>query len=419
MTLAAACSDGWSITTSDRTTLRDLAAQVALLASRPLEQAKAKLWTDHNALRKTRPLIFCDPENGWNEIITQADLRCTGKLARDWEYKLRREIFWGDCMQDDRVVTPYFDIPEQHQDTGWGVEPKWYGREAGRAFSWDPPLKTEADLDRLKVPEILLDPEGTLQLIGLAQHTLGDLLTVRRRTSWWWTLGLTQSLVYLRGLNQMLYDMTDNPKLMHRLMAHLRDSTLRRLDDLERRGLLSANTRGDYVGSGGFGWSDELLQPEHGRSATLDQMWGFAESQETVGVSPRMFAEFVLPYQLPILKRFGLSCYGCCEPLDRRIDMLMRDIPNLRRVSVSPWCNHEVMAEKLGDRYIFSMKPNPSYIAMESFDETTIRSMLRKAIHSTRDCRVEIIMKDCNTIGRDPTRVVRWVQIAREEAEAT
>jgi len=35
----------------------------------------------------------------------------------------------------------------------------------------------------------------------------------------------------------------------------------------------------------------------------------------------------------------------------------------------------------------------------------------------TRDCRLEVIMKDNHTIGNDPSRVVRWVRIAREEAE--
>ena len=76
-------------------------------------------------------------------------------------------------------------------------------------------------------------------------------------------------------------------------------------------------------------------------------MWGFGESQETVGVSPEMFAEFVLPYQLPILERFGLNCYGCCEPLDKRWEYV-KQIPRLRRVSVSPWSNRAFMAERLG-----------------------------------------------------------------------
>ncbi len=148
-----------------------------------------------------------------------------------------------------------------------------------------------------------------------------------------------------------------------------------------------------------------------------DDLWGFAESQETVGVSPQMFGEFIFPYQLTILSRFGLNCYGCCEPVDARWKYLEK-IPHLRRVSVSPWAKIPRMAEYLGDRYIFSMKPNPADLAMPTFDEERIRANLRQAMQTTRNCRLEVIMKDNNTIGNDPRRVTRWVQIAREEADA-
>jgi hypothetical protein len=70
----------------------------------------------------------------------------------------------------------------------------------------------------------------------------------------------------------------------------------------------------------------------------------------------------VLPYQLPILSRFGLNCYGCCEPLDKRWEYV-KQIPRLRRVSVSPWSNRAFMAEQLGANYILSMKPNPADLA--------------------------------------------------------
>ena len=130
-----------------------------------------------------------------------------------------------------------------------------------------------------------------------------------------------------------------------------------------------------------------------------------------------MFEEFVFPYQLPLLERFGLNCYGCCEPLDRRWHIVKR-FPRLRRVSVSPWADRPYMAEMLGDRYILSMKPHPVDLAMASFDEEHVRSIVRRDLQATRCCRVEMIMKDNHTIGNDPRRVVRWVQIAREEAEA-
>jgi len=145
-------------------------------------------------------------------------------------------------------------------------------------------------------------------------------------------------------------------------------------------------------------------------------MWGFAESQETVGVSPEIFAEFIFPYQLPLLERFGLNCYGCCEPLDSRWAVVKR-VPNLRRVSVSAWANLEKMAGLLEAQYVLSLKPNPADLARPAIDEPALRKQLRRSLEITRGCRVEIIMKDNHTLGGNPQNAVRWAQIARQEAE--
>jgi hypothetical protein len=400
----------------ERSRLRDLAAQVAELAARPGEQAKIALWRAHNRLDATRPVIFCDPENSWHEIIPESTLECAHPIARDWEFRLRRELFWGREMGDDRPVLPFFDIAHVHDAPDWGLAAHKIGGQAGGAYRWESPVASEADLDRLHAPVLHVDFAGTERLAAMADAVFGDLLAVRVKTSWWWTFGMTWTLADLRGLERMMLDMVEAPAFLHRLMALLRDGNHAMLDALEAAGLLYPNWEGTYVGSGGLGWSDELPQPDFtGRVRTRD-MWGFAESQETVAVSPRMFAEFVLPYQLPLLERFGLNCYGCCEPLDKRWEHVGR-VPRLRRVSISPWSDRAKMAELLGDRYVFSMKPNPAELAHDAFDEDAIRSGLRRDLEATRGCRVEIVMKDNHTIRNDPSRVVRWCRIAREEAE--
>lgn len=405
-----------TLTTKERQLLRTLAQQVAELAARPIEAEKRDLWRRHNALQSTRPVIFCDPENGWHEIIRPEQLACENELAREWEFRLRREIFWGTQMCDDRVIVPFFDVAHVATESDWGMHETRVGGQHGGAYTWDPPLKEYADLLKLRFPTIAVDAAATQQRAALADEILGDLLTVRVKTLWWWTLGMTWTLVNLRGMMQIMYDMVDAPDELHQVMAFLRDGHLAKLDWLEQEGLLSLNNDGTYVGSGGFGWTDDLPQPDFiGRVRTCD-LWGFGESQETVGVSPKMFAEFVLPYQLPILSRFGLNCYGCCEPLDQRWEYV-KQIPRLRRVSVSPWSNRALMAERLGANYILSMKPNPADLARDSFDEEKVRGILRADLRATRDCRVEVIMKDNHTIRDDPSRVVRWVQIAMEEAE--
>ncbi len=407
---------------TDRVTLRVLAARVAELAARPGEKEKELLWRQHNTLSATRPLIFCDPENGWNEIVPSNVLTCENELARQWEFTLRREIFWGTEMNDDRVILPVFDIPHVYTESDWGMHETRLGGEHGGAYTWEAPLKDFADFDKLRFPVITVDYDRTSRNLTLAQEIFDGILEVRLYTQWWWTLGLTQTYSNLRGLTQMLMDFIVEPQGFHRLMAFLCDGTLARLDFLEQNDLLSPNTGGEYVGSGGFGWLDESLSPlgrgmseGQGEGVTTQNMWGFCEAQETSGVSPKMFAEFILPYQIPILERFRLNCYGCCEPLDKRWQYV-RAIPRLRRVSVSLWANIPKMAEYLGGDYIFSLKPSPMPLATSDFDESIIRAELREKLSHIKDCRVEIIMKDNHTIANDPRRVIRWVEIAREES---
>jgi hypothetical protein len=405
------------LASQDREILNTLAKQVAELAARPLEDEKRRLWYQHNALAPTRPVIFCDPENGWNEIITPDQLKCQGDLARGWEMTLRKEIYWGHEMRDDRVIEPYFNVAHVYTESDWGMHEVRIGGEHGNAYTWESPLKDYRQIADMHFPIISVDWDATRKVIALAEETIGNSLKVRLKTAWWWTLGMTWTLVNLRGLSQLMFDMLDHPRDLHRMMAYLRDGHLAKLDYLQQNGLLSLNNDGTYVGSGGFGWTNELPQKDFRGSVRTEDMWGFAESQETVGVSPQMFGEFIFPYQLTILSRFGLNCYGCCEPVDSRWKYL-EQIPHLRRVSVSPWAKIPRMAEYLGDRFIFSMKPNPADLAMPIFDEESIRANLRHAMHTARNCRMEVIMKDNNTICNDPRRVTRWVQIAREEADA-
>jgi hypothetical protein len=145
-------------------------------------------------------------------------------------------------------------------------------------------------------------------------------------------------------------------------------------------------------------------------------MWGFAEAQEISGVSPAMHEEFVLQYQIPLLERFGLNCYGCCEPLHHKLS-IVKKVPRLRRISISPWCDRKIAAEELQNRYIYSWKPNPADIAAVRFDPDRVRAYIRETLEITRGCVVEIILKDTHTCCNEPQRFDMWTRIAREEVD--
>ncbi len=406
-----------SISPEEREILTELASTVAKIATGEKMKHTRLLWKRHNMLGSVRPIVFCDPENGWNEIITEAQMRCKGKIARRWEMDLRKEIFWGGEMGDDKPVEPYFDVAYTVSPDDWGVKAEYHKTERLGSYVWESPIKDYSrDLKKIHDPQFEIDWETTNGCFELAEEIFKGILTVRLKGTWWWSLGLTWPAAILRGLENIMYDFIDHPDEIKELLSIISSGFLLKLDYLEANNLLSLNNDGTYVGSGGYGYTDELPQADFEKTVRTVDMWGFTESQETVNISPNMYEEFIFPYEKPIMERFGLTCYGCCEPVHPRWDVVKRH-HRLRRVSCSPWVDIAKMVENLQDRYIMSIKPNPATIAEPTVDWKYIRKEIRKLLEVTRGCRVELIMKDNHTIGKKPENVVDWCRIAREEVE--
>lgn len=405
----------FEIKKDDRAVLRELAKNIKEAANRTVEEEKKKLWYKHNELKPCRPLVFCDPENGWYEIITPDQLKSKSTLARIWEFKLRKELFWADQMGDDRATSPYFKIQYVYKQTDRGAPTKLIGANEDGSYTWEPSIKDYSQIDELEYARLNIDYEKTSKLVELAEEILGDYLVIQLEGCWWWSFGMTEDVIYFIGMEKFFLDMYDNPEGLHKLMSFLKDENIAKFDFLERNKLFTLNNENTYVGSGGFGFTNELPSAgfDSGNIKTQD-LWGFADSQETTNVSPQMFEEFVFTYQMPLLKRFGLNCYGCCEPLNDRWD-LIKNIPNLRRVSVSPWAIEADMAEKLGKDYIYSRKVNPLVVALPRIDEENARKDIRNTLQYSDRCNIELIMKDTHTIGRNPKNVISWCKIAMEE----
>ena len=63
-------AQGWTreqavISDHDREILRALGTQLRELAEQPINDEKVKLWTAHNDLVETRPVLLFDAEFGW------------------------------------------------------------------------------------------------------------------------------------------------------------------------------------------------------------------------------------------------------------------------------------------------------------------------------------------------------------------
>jgi hypothetical protein len=131
-------------------------------------------------------------------------------------------------------------------------------------------------------------------------------------------------------------------------------------------------------------------------------------------VSPKMHADFVMPYESRLLEPFGLTGYGCCEDLTKKLDDVFK-LPHMRRISISPFADVDRCAERLRGDYIFSWKPNPAHL-VGNFDPTKIKKYVQHAIEaaSAQGCILEMILKDTHTCEHQTERFDIWTQTARE-----
>jgi hypothetical protein len=125
-----------------------------------------------------------------------------------------------------------------------------------------------------------------------------------------------------------------------------------------------------------------------------------------------MHREFEIEYAVKWYSRFGLVYYGCCDPLHKKIGLL-RAIPNLRKISMSPWVDVEKGAEQIGEDFVFSRKPNPNIFVTDWEPDAVERDLHETLEHCARyRCPVEIIMKDISTVRYRPERLWEWAEIA-------
>jgi len=410
----------WHVTKADVARLRELAARVREIAEGDRNRECIRQWYLHDENRVERPLVLTETDGGLSMVLPDFTPQCREPWAQAQEWGLMDYICHHEVIKDDVPIEPWVNCTWGANRSGFGVETHATQPETGGshgAYHIDPVLTDlERDFEKLRPATFSVNREEALAVKAQLEEVYDDILGVRMRGNPWWTMGLTWSAILYIGLEELMLYMFDQPEALHRFMQFLSDESLRFLDWMEAEGLLNLNNENEYVGSGSRGYTRRLPQPDFDGHVTTRHIWTLIESQETVGVGPDLYKEFIFPYENAIAQRFGSVYYGCCEPVHTRWEVLKR-IANLKRISVSPWCDEEFMAAACGKSYGYSRKPNPSLVSTERFDEDAIRADLRHTIEVTKShgCSTEIVMKDVHTLNGEADRLTRWVQVAREE----
>jgi len=407
------------LTPEERVHLRALASRVAEIAAAPVYAEKKTLWRRHNDLERPRPMLLVFPEDGWTDVLPVAStVTVKDPFWGQYEWILKHLIHRHERLHDDFVVEPVLNVPLAMKMGGWGIEAAKYHETETQdgSFNWTPPLQDPDDLKKMHPATLEADFETMEKQKAALEEVFGGIVRIDVAK-----LGVTSCIydiaTHLRGIQQCMLDMYDRPEWLHELMSFLSGEAARQADFAEKNNLLMLNNGYHYIGSGGLGYTSRLpAQGFDGEHVRPEDVWGVGIAQGASEIGPEQHDEFILRYEEKLLARCGLVAYGCCEPYTHKFDVVKRRLPNLRRMSVSPWCDVEKAAEALQDRYIFSWKPNPAML-LGTFDSEAIRRTIRRTLDVACGCAVEIILKDTMTFAGEPQRLESFIRIAREEID--
>ena len=411
----------YEVSTQERQILRELAKKQAFYANQECNLKRREEWYRHNEQQGERPLVHLEMGTFEQEILPER-MHCSGEFARQIERTLYGNFLNQELFDDDRVTPDYYGMGYDSFFTLFGLPVKVEGARdaAGNAsvgHHFIPQIQDlEEDWDKLGETQFGVNPQDSLERKAALEEVLGDILPVRQEGSCLYSVP-TQMVVHLMSMETMMFSMYDYPELFKEMMERIADDTLAYYRLLEREGLILPTTGGGFLGQGSWCYNHTLPQGKAPGSYTTGDVWGFMDSQETVGISPEMFEEFIFPCYKKISESFGLLSYGCCEPVDPVWDNCISKLANLRKVSISPWCNEEYMGERLrGSKIIFHRKPSPNYLGTgTTLDEEAFRSHIRKSLRAARGCSMEITQRDVYTINRDVKKAKRYVDIIKEE----
>ena len=404
--------------TKDIAVIRELAKQVAEIAALPIQEEKRELWRKHNGLKPERPMVMID-QVCWNEmnINDELTMQCEDKESRPYERQMRMALFQWKHFPVDMVIEPFIKVRKAVNDTGFGlkVEDEVAVGDKSNAVQghlYSNLLENDEDIEKIKTPVITHDEAETERRLSFATDLFGDTIELK---PWSFVpyLGIWDVITTWMGAQSVMMAVMDRPEFMHRVADKMSKAYLHKLDQMEELRVLG-DTQGTIHCAGAY--TDELpaegYDPEKPR--TQDR-WMFGLAQILGSVSPDMYDEFEITYAKPICERFGLVYYGCCEPLHAKMDQV-RKLPNVRKVSMSPWADEERGAAELSGDYVYSRKPNPALLATTSFNGDAIREDLTKTrdICDKNGCPLELIQKDISTVCYEPQRLFEWAKIAME-----
>ncbi len=399
--------------------LRKLAYEYSIAAHDERNSRNRKLHTAVNDKRQIRPVVLID-EIPFHELNFDGSLTllCQDPILRPVEDYLRKKLFQWKYFPADMILPPYYPLLKTMRDSDCGItvdENTIATDERNYIISheYHDQLANEEDLLKLHPPVIQYDRADTMAKFERIANVIGDILPVQI-TGYSSYITMWDKIARYRGVTPLLIDLAERPEFTHKIVSTLADYEISKSEQMEREGLFEIAPLQLHCTSA---LTSDLPGEYDGGTVKRNQVWGRGMAQIFASVSKEMHEEFDINYMIKIMEPFGLVYYGCCEPLDKKIDIVEK-IPHLRKISITPWADIDNAAEIIGDRYVIANKPNPSAVARK-LDEDEVRAEVGRTLKACKrnGCSCDIVLKDISSAGYDVRNLIRWEQIVMEMVE--
>ncbi|MFI3326423.1 MAG: hypothetical protein R3Y35_09645 [Clostridia bacterium] len=404
---------------NDKIILRELVKTYGELASKSGFEKKYEIHKAINDLKPIRPTVLID-ELPWNQMNFDGSLTllCQDDFLKKIEFQLRQNIYKLKYFPCDIMFENCLNIPKSINLSGFGMNieettKKFDSTSNITSHKYISQFNCVEDIEKIKMPTITYDEIETKKRCDLVSDCVGDLIDIRLNgmsTSYQFSYKVWDIIASYMTVDDLLINLMDEPEFMHELIQKLSDVFTSTVDQLEVQGLLDENDL--YCHCSATPCSD-IEKAKDPTRVTPKNMWGRGLAQILATVSPAMHDEFEVQYANKALERYGLVYYGCCEPLDRKIDIL-RQIKNLRKISITPWADFNIASEAIGSDYAISAKANPSALCVKNINEKAIEKELSDILKACQknNSPVEIILKDISTVSNNPKSLFKWAEIA-------
>lgn len=254
----------------------------------------------------------------------------------------------------------------------------WIGRE--------PLLKNKSDLDKLVTPDFYHAPVmlQVHQMYEDMKRLSDDDFSVIMPE---WCRGPFGLACHLRGMDHIIIDMQEDPEFVHALMRFTTEA--RKKWTRQRAEFMKVSIQ---VGSL---YNDEVNVPL---------------------LSPQLYEKFILPYEIELSKFYGVISYWHSCGNTTSLHSLIRCIPHLQMIHISPWTDLEQSVANLADSGIaLEVVLHPLVDVQKATEEkmrshlTHVRSVTEGIPTTVRADGLQVI----SSVKEDLAKIKRWADIAQ------